>query len=66
MTLIEKLGVHTIIVNENLSTQIFLILSVQKLHLPPELSDTASRSQEDPVPQKTGCGTTTGKSKLDF
>ena len=29
-----------------------LFSSLQKLHLPPELSDTASRSQEDPVERK--------------
>lgn len=42
-------------------------LTIEKLHLPPELSETANRSQEDPVgkvAQTTACGS--GKSKLDF
>lgn len=41
--------------------------TIEKLHLPPELSETASRPQEDPVSKKTplGCGTT-GKNKIDF
>ncbi|KAL3841951.1 hypothetical protein ACJMK2_020028 [Sinanodonta woodiana] len=47
--------------------------SIEKLHLPPELSETASRPQEDPLsnfksPSQTGsCGTSLGfKNKLDF
>ena len=54
----------TISVILNLFTFLF-----QKLHLPPELSETASRSQEDPVPSMKpalGCGTGAGKSKLEF
>ncbi|CAC5375081.1 ELP4 [Mytilus coruscus] len=41
--------------------------TIEKLHLPPELSETASRPQEDPVYKKSpaGCGST-GKSKIDF
>ena len=42
-------------------------LTIEKLHLPPELSETANRSQEDPImklKQDSSCGT--GKSKLDF
>ncbi|WAR02115.1 ELP4-like protein [Mya arenaria] len=43
---------------------------IEKLHLPPDLSETASRSQEDPVPKLaagSSCGTGgSGKSKLDF
>lgn len=44
-------------------------LMIEKLHLPPELSDTANRSQEDPVIKlktDTGCGTSDEKNKLDF
>ncbi|XP_074660622.1 elongator complex protein 4-like [Tubulanus polymorphus] len=44
-------------------------LTIETLHLPPELSETTSRSQEDPAPrmQQTGCGAT-GQlpNKLDF
>jgi len=44
---------------------------IEKLHLPPDLSETANRSQEDPVPKmntaNSGCGAVGhGKSKLDF
>ncbi|XP_013389796.1 elongator complex protein 4 [Lingula anatina] len=42
--------------------------TIEKLHLPPELSDTASRPQEDKdvvvKPKTVGCST--GSSKLDF
>ncbi|KAK7481505.1 hypothetical protein BaRGS_00027267 [Batillaria attramentaria] len=41
--------------------------TIEKLHMPPELSETVSRDQEDPVPSlrpTAGCGT--GSSKLDF
>lgn len=43
-------------------------LPAQKLHLPPELSETTSRSQEDPAPnlKQSGCMTSTGRNKLDF
>ncbi|XP_033753392.1 elongator complex protein 4-like [Pecten maximus] len=44
--------------------------TIEKLHLPPELSDTASRPQEDSVPNLRpgvlSCGTTGAKNKLDF
>ncbi|XP_021349434.1 elongator complex protein 4-like [Mizuhopecten yessoensis] len=44
--------------------------TIEKLHLPPELSDTASRPQEDAVPNLRpgvlSCGTVGSKSKLDF
>jgi elongator complex protein 4 len=43
--------------------------SIEKLHLPPDLSETANRSQEDPVAKlkpEAGCGSGVGKSKLDF
>lgn len=43
--------------------------TIEKLHLPPELSETASRSQEDPVPSMkpaSGCGSSSGKNKLEF
>ncbi|XP_078335032.1 elongator complex protein 4-like isoform X1 [Crassostrea virginica] len=43
--------------------------TIEKLHLPPELSDTASRNQEDPVPHHkphpAGCSGG-APSKLDF
>lgn len=38
--------------------------TIEKLHLPPELSETANRGQEDPLIPK--CGSSTGKDKLDF
>ncbi|XP_022105745.1 elongator complex protein 4-like [Acanthaster planci] len=45
-------------------------LTIEKLHLPPELSETVSRPQEDPVlsaiAPSLGCGSTGGRSKLDF
>lgn len=43
--------------------------SIEKLHLPPDLSDTANRAQEDPVAKlkpELGCGGASGKSKLEF
>lgn len=43
--------------------------TIEQLHLPPDLSETASRSQEDPVARlrpDTGCGSGVGKNKLDF
>ncbi|KAK7098950.1 elongator complex protein 4-like [Littorina saxatilis] len=44
--------------------------TIEKLHLPPELSDTASREQDDPVPSlrpSLGCSSSaTRSSKLDF
>ncbi|XP_060070767.1 elongator complex protein 4-like [Ylistrum balloti] len=44
--------------------------TIEKLHLPPELSDTASRPQEDAIPNLRpgvlSCGTTGSKNKLDF
>lgn len=42
-------------------------LTIEKLHLPPELSETVNRSQEDPLirlNQESGCSP--GRSKLDF
>ncbi|KAH3890406.1 elongator complex protein 4-like [Dreissena polymorpha] len=42
--------------------------TIEKLHLPPELSDSANRSQEDPdkrIKPESGCGNG-GNSKLDF
>ncbi|KAK3102708.1 hypothetical protein FSP39_013327 [Pinctada imbricata] len=43
---------------------------IEKLHLPPELSDSASRPQEDPIAnmkaKQTGCMTDSKSSKLDF
>jgi len=43
---------------------------IERLHLPPELSETASRSQEDPLKdlnkQRAGCGVGSGSGKLDF
>ncbi|XP_038064148.1 elongator complex protein 4-like [Patiria miniata] len=45
-------------------------LTIEKLHLPPELPETVSRTQEDPVPRaiapSIGCGSLGGRSKLDF
>ncbi|XP_064602901.1 LOW QUALITY PROTEIN: elongator complex protein 4-like [Liolophura sinensis] len=42
--------------------------TIEKLHLPPELSETTSRSQEDPAPnlKQSRCGSSSGSSKLDF
>ncbi|CAG0880483.1 unnamed protein product [Darwinula stevensoni] len=43
--------------------------SIERLHLPPELSDTAARPQEDPVPNlkaSAGCMPTGGHINLDF
>lgn len=42
---------------------------IEKLHLPPDLSETASRSQEDPVARlkpESGCGGGPGKKNLEF
>lgn len=42
--------------------------TIEKLHLPPDLSETVSRNQEDPVPKlksDSACGTA-GKNQLDF
>jgi elongator complex protein 4 len=43
--------------------------TIEKLHLPPDLSDTVNRDQEDPVARlkpEAGCGVMAGKNKLDF
>lgn len=44
--------------------------TIEQLHLPPELSENASRPQEDPVqkinPAGTTCGASGSKNKLDF
>ncbi len=53
----------------SLGDQHFRYFLFQRLHLPPELSETASRDQEDPVLPKqsqSGCGNGAGRSKLDF
>lgn len=41
-------------------------LCVEKLHLPPDLSETASRSQGDPVKNSASCGGGGLSNKLDF
>jgi len=47
-----------------------LKISFQKLHLPPELSETTQREQDDITTNKPGmfgCGSASGgRSKLDF
>ena len=52
------------------STQSGSFDELQKLHLPPELSETVSRSQDDPVPVRSGIACGAGgsglASKLDF
>lgn len=43
--------------------------TIEKLHLPPDLSETANRSQEDPLKNlkpTTGCGSSAGSNKLEF
>ncbi|KAL4224876.1 Elongator subunit elp4 [Mactra antiquata] len=44
-------------------------LTIEKLHLPPDLSETANRSQEDPLKNlkpSSGCGTGGRSNKLEF
>ena len=36
------------------------------MHLPPDLSETVSRAQEDAVKPKASCGQTTTGVKIDF
>ncbi|KAF6018513.1 ELP4 [Bugula neritina] len=40
-------------------------LTIEKMHLPPDLSETVSRSQEDPVKAKS-CGQTSSGVSIDF